>query len=515
MLARVFSCALVGLDGELVEVEVDISRAQLPHTSVVGLPDAAVQEAKDRVRAAIRNGGLTYPFNSRITVNLAPADLRKEGPAYDLPIAVGMLIASGQVVADVEDAAFVGELALTGDVRPVRGVLPMAALARARGMRRLFVPAANAPEASLVRGLDVYPVASLAALAAHLLGAVVLTPHTGPVASAPANTTGPVNDFADIVGQEHAKRAIEVAAAGGHNLIMRGPPGSGKTLLARAIPTILPPMTDDEAMEVTRIYSVAGLMPAGAGLVRTRPFRAPHHTISNAGLVGGGSPPRPGEITLANRGVLFLDELPEFDPRVLEVLRQPLEDRIVTISRARYTATFPANFALVASMNPCRCGFYGDPDRPCTCPPQAVSAYQRRISGPLLDRIDLFVDVPRVDFEKLAAAPKSEASSAVMERVRVARDRQDARFASAGLPGIHTNAEMTSPLVRDFVQLNMEEAGADLLRVAVKQLNLSARAFHRLLKIARTIADLAGQDRVSSAHVAESIQYRERADQGR
>ena len=512
MLARVFSCALVGLDGELIEVEVDISRAQLPHMSVVGLPDAAVQESKDRVRAAIRNGGLTYPFNSRITVNLAPADLRKEGPAYDLPIAVGMLIASGQVVADVEDAAFLGELALTGDVRPVRGVLPMAALARARGITRLFVPAANAPEASLVKGLAVYPVASLPTLAAHLLGAVPIAPHTGPVAAAPATTTGPVTDFADIVGQEHAKRAIEVAAAGGHNLIMRGPPGSGKTLLARAIPTIMPPMTDDEAMEVTRIYSVAGLMPAGAGLVRTRPFRAPHHTISNAGLVGGGSPPRPGEITLANRGVLFLDELPEFDPRVLEVLRQPLEDRIVTISRARHTATFPANFALVASMNPCRCGFYGDPDRPCTCPPQAVSAYQRRISGPLLDRIDLFVDVPRVDFEKLAAAPRSEPSAAVMGRVREARERQHARFASAGMETVHTNAEMTSPLVRDFVQSNMEEAGGDLLRMAVRQLNLSARAFHRLLKLARTIADLAGADQVSSAHVAESIQYRERSE---
>ncbi|MFN0147860.1 MAG: YifB family Mg chelatase-like AAA ATPase [Dehalococcoidia bacterium] len=513
MLARVFSCAVVGLDGELVEVEVDISRgAAQPNTTIVGLPDIAVQESKERIRAAIRNSGLTYPFNSRITVNLAPADLRKEGPSYDLPIAVGMLVASGQVVANIDDSAFIGELALTGDVRPVRGVLPMAALARARGMTRLFVPSANAPEASLVRGLDVYPVASLPALAAHLLGAVPIAPHTGEVASAPQSTTGPVTDFADIVGQEHAKRAIEVAAAGGHNLIMRGPPGSGKTLLARAIPTILPPMTDDEAMEVTRIYSVAGLMPAGAGLVRTRPFRAPHHTISNAGLVGGGSPPRPGEITLANRGVLFLDELPEFDPRVLEVLRQPLEDRIVTISRARYTATFPANFALVASMNPCRCGFYGDPDRPCTCPPMAVSAYQRRISGPLLDRIDLFIDVPQVDFEKLAAAPKSEPSAAVMARVRDARERQDARFTAAGIPSIHTNAEMTSPLVRDFVQLTMDEAAADLLRMAVKQLNLSARAFHRLLKLARTIADLAGDERVSSAHVAESIQYRERSD---
>jgi len=504
MLAKVLSCAVIGLDGELVDVEVDISRGE-PKLTVVGLPDAAVQEAKDRVRSAIRNSALTWPFNSRIVVNLAPADLRKEGPAYDLPIAVGMLVASGQVVAELGDAVFLGELALTGEVRGVRGTLPMVALAKDRGIRKVFVPAANAPEASLVDGMDVYPVETLTQLAAHLLGAAPIVALREPPPPAPA--AGPqVTDFADIVGQEHVKRALEVAAAGGHNLVMRGPPGSGKTLLARALPSILPPMTPDEAMEVTRIYSVAGLLPGGAGLVATRPFRAPHHTISNAGLVGGGSVPKPGEITLANRGILFLDELPEFDPRVLEVLRQPLEDRIVTISRARNSVTFPANFSLVGALNPCPCGYYGDPTRNCVCPPPVVSRYQRRISGPLLDRIDLSVDVPRVEYEKLAAAAGAEPSASVAYRVAAARDRQHARFGD----GSRLNAEMDPRQVREHAQDRLENGAGELLRVAVKQLDLSARAFHRLLKLARTIADLAGSDSVAQAHVAEAIQYRER-----
>ncbi len=512
MLARVFSCAVVGLDGELVEVEVDISRGVEPKTTVVGLPDMAVQESRERVRSAIRNSGLTYPINSRVTVSLAPADLRKEGPSYDLPIATGILLANGQISAAADDAVFIGELALNGDVRPVRGVLPMAMLAHRRGKVRAFVPVANAAEAALVAGLAVYPVESLSALASHLLGAIPIPLFVPGPLVIETPVAGSVPDFRDVVGQEHAKRAIEVAAAGGHNLLMRGSPGSGKTLLAKALPSILPPMTDAEAIEVTRVYSVAGLLSAGSGLMRTRPFRSPHHTISNAGLVGGGSPPRPGEITLAHRGVLFLDELPEFDPRVLEVLRQPLEDRVVTISRARMSVTFPTNFSLVASMNPCRCGWLGDPIRECTCPPQQVSAYQRRISGPLLDRIDLFVDVPRVDFEKLAAAPQAEPSAAVAERVAAARAIQEARFVSAGLTGIHVNAEMTPPLVRDFVQSRMDEAGTNLLRIAVQQLNLSARAFHRLLKIGRTIADLAASERVEPAHVAEAIQYRDRVE---
>ncbi|MGH2610756.1 MAG: YifB family Mg chelatase-like AAA ATPase, partial [Tepidiformaceae bacterium] len=423
MLARVLSCAVVGLEGELVQVEVDMTRAsQEPKTIIVGLPDAAVSESRERIRAAIRNSRLTWPGGHRVIISLAPADLRKEGPSYDLPSAVGVLAATGQVLGPFDDAVFIGELALDGALRPVRGILPMIALAKNRGIARAFVPLENATEAALVAGIDVYGVDTIASLAAHLIGSVPL-----PRAQSDTQTMAPdpvptATNFSEIAGQENAKRALEIAAAGGHNVIMRGPPGSGKTLLARAIPSILPPMTGDEAMEVTRIYSVAGLLSAGAGMVRTRPFRSPHHTISNAGLVGGGSTPRPGEVTLAHRGVLFLDELPEFDPRVLEVLRQPLEDRVVTISRARQSVSFPASFSLISAMNPCQCGYYGDSERDCTCPPQMVSRYQRRISGPLMDRIDLFIDVPRVRFEKLTSIEPGEPSAAVAARVSTARE---------------------------------------------------------------------------------------------
>ena len=492
----------------MVEVEVDISRAQNPTTAVVGLPDAAVQESKERVRAAIRNSALTWPFNSRIVVNLAPADLRKEGPAYDLPIAVGVMIASGQVEAAIDDAIFVGELALDGEVRPIRGALALVAVGRDHGARRAFVPAPNANEAELVDGLDVYPVSSLTELAAHLLGGAAIEPFSMPSGDEDvAVPTGP--DLAEVAGQEHAKRALAVAAAGGHNLLMRGPPGSGKTLLARTIPSILPPMTNDEALEVTRIHSVAGLLGAGAGLIRTRPFRAPHHTISHAGLVGGGSNPRPGEITLCNHGVLFLDELPEFGSQALEALRQPMEDRVVTISRARYSATFPASFALVAAANPCPCGYRGDPTRECTCPPSAASRYQRRISGPVLDRIDLFVDVPRVDYEKLATLSSGEPSAVVAARVRDVREIQRDRFAGTGT---RLNAEMGPAEVREHAQARLVGDAEQLLRAAVHQLALTARAFHRVLKVARTIADFDASEVLEAAHVGEAIQYRERVE---
>lgn len=503
MLAKVFSCAVVGLDGVLVEVEVD-SGPGVPGFFIVGLPDTAVQESKERVRAAIRNADGRFPFG-KVTVNLAPASIRKAGPTYDLPIALGILLSSGQVHADLSDALVVGELSLDGRVRHTQGILSMVALAAEQGLRRAFVPAIDAQEAALIAGVEIYAVETLTALWKHLSGLEPLAPVIPHLDDAMSDAWQHATDFADVRGQEHVKRGMEVAAAGAHNLIMSGPPGSGKTLLARALPSILPAMNLDEALEVTRIYSVRGMLPPETPLIRARPFRSPHHTTSHAGLVGGGTMPRPGEISLAHRGVLFLDELPEFSTQTLEVLRQPLEDRRVTIARASGTVAFPANVTLVAAMNPCPCGFHGDPVRECRCAPSAVARYQKRISGPLLDRIDIHLEVPRIDYEQLADRRPGESSATIRARVERARATQRARF---GDGEVLTNADMRPKDTQRFVSL--DASGEALMKAAVRQLSLSARAYHRVLKLARTIADLADSEPVLTSHVAEALQYRPR-----
>ena len=500
MVCNILSLGLYGVSGYLVEAECALSNG-LPAFDVVGLPDAAVKEARERVRSAIRDSGFTFPV-SRITVNLAPADRKKAGTVYDLPILVGILAASGQLsLRDLEDAAFVGELSLSGKLRPVSGILPMAMAAVRSGVRRLFVPADNAPEATLAGELEVYPVETVAQLADHLRGGAQIPP--APVWQ-PGEPASPVPDFRDVKGQEQTKRALEVAAAGGHHVLMSGSPGSGKSMMARRLPSILPDLTRAEALECTEIYSVLGLTSREHPMVTRRPFRSPHHTISPAGMAGGGSSLQPGEVSKAHLGTLFLDELPEFDPAVLETLRQPLEDGVVQITRVSGSVTYPSRFMLVCAMNPCRCGWYGHPSGRCTCSEQSIRRYLGRLSGPLLDRIDICVDVPALEYDELAApGGQAEPSSAIRARVNAARAIQTARF---GPDGPRCNAQMGPKELKEYCQL--DEDCQKLIRGAYESLGLTARSYDRVLRVARTIADLDGEADIRLSHLAEALQYR-------
>lgn len=496
--SHVCSMGIRGLEGYPVSVECYLSNG-LPGFEIVGLPDASVREARERVRAAIKNAGFKFP-PSRITVNLAPANTKKSGTLYDLPILLGILAASGAIRLPKEPCAFLGELSLEGKLRPVSGVLPMAIAAAKQGFRTLFVPQVNAPEATLADGVTVIPVTSVRQLAAHLSAEAPIPPQ--PAWERPVFPRY-LPDLREVKGQEQAKRALEIAAAGAHNLLMVGPPGSGKSMLAKRLPSILPEMTKEESLEVTQIHSILGLVDPEDPLVTTRPFRSPHHTISAPGLAGGGTVPKPGEISLAHKGVLFLDELPEFRKDTMEVMRQPLEDGVVTITRASTTETYPCEFMLVCAMNPCRCGWYGDPRGRCRCSPASVDAYLGRISGPLLDRIDLIVEVPAVEFEELRSRAPSESSAVVRERVNEARERQLRRFAGTDTA---CNARMTPAQLQTLCPLS--DDCAELLKSAFEKMNLTARSYDRILKVARTIADLDGSEEIGLAHIAEAIQYR-------
>ncbi len=503
MLAKVQSASVVGIEAHMVEVEVDITSRGLPHFSMVGLPDTAVKESRDRVRPALKNIGFNFPLK-QITVNLAPADLKKEGSSFDLPIAVGIMAAEGVIDAGLLDGyLFTGELSLDGRIKPVRGALSMAILARERGTRGLILPRENAPEAAVVNGVNVFGLESLPEVAEFLVSRETKSPvRIDPVKALEENSLYE-EDFSEVKGQEHAKRALEVSAAGGHNVLTIGPPGSGKTMLSKRLPTILPGMTFDEALESTRIHSVAGLLKDGQPLLATRPFRAPHHTISDVALIGGGQIPKPGEVSLAHNGVLFLDELPEFKRNVLEVLRQPLENGEVTVSRAVASVTFPASFMLVSAMNPCPCGYLGDPRHQCTCSPGHIHRYRRRVSGPLLDRIDIHIEVPAVPYKELSTEYTGEKSGTIRARVLNARNLQLERFRT---DRIYCNGQMKARHIRKYCKL--KDDAHSLLDAAMQKLGLSARAYMRILKVSRTIADLEGVVDIQSHHVSEAVQYR-------